>query len=36
MKFANYCASKIIQIYGAKFNNSNDYQELRKDFKSLI
>ena len=35
MKFANYCASKIIQIYGAKFNNSNDYQELQTKFKSL-
>jgi len=35
MKFANYCASKIIQIYGAKFNNSNDYRELQEKFKSL-
>jgi len=35
MKFANYCASKIIQIYGAKFNDSNDYQELQTKFKSL-
>ena len=34
MKFANYCASKIIQIYGAKFNNSNDYKELQTEFRS--
>jgi len=30
LEFANYCASKIIQIYGAKFNNSADYIELIK------
>ena len=35
MKFANYCASKIIQIYGAKFSNPNDYKELKTEFKSL-
>ncbi len=27
-KFANFCAGKIIQIYGAKFNSSNEYQNL--------
>ena len=28
MTFANYCASRIIQIYGAKFSNKNDYLSL--------
>ena len=28
MMFANYCASRIIQIYGAKFSNKNDYLSL--------
>ena len=27
-KFANFCAGKIIQIYGAKFSHKNDYLEL--------
>ena len=27
-KFANYCAGKIIQIYGAKFGHTNDYLGL--------
>lgn len=27
-KFANHCAGKIIQIYGAKFNNKRDYITL--------
>ena len=30
LEFANYCASKIIQIYGAKFHNSADYTKLIK------
>jgi sugar/nucleoside kinase (ribokinase family) len=28
MIFANYCASRIIQVYGAKFSNKNDYLSL--------
>ncbi|MBT5116937.1 MAG: adenosine kinase [Gammaproteobacteria bacterium] len=36
MEFANYCASKIIQIYGAKFHNANDYKEMQNEFKSSI
>ena len=35
LNFANFCASKIIQIYGAKFGNSNNYQELLNDFQSM-
>ena len=35
LNFANFCASKIIQIYGAKLNNSNNYQELLNNFKSM-
>ncbi len=31
INFANYSASKIIQIYGAKFSNSNDYKKLLDD-----
>jgi len=30
LEFANHCASKIIQVYGAKFNNSSDYAKLIK------
>lgn len=30
IKFANYCAGKIIQVYGAKFNNKEDYLKLLK------
>ena len=33
LSFANFCASKIIQIYGAKFNNKSDYQNLLENFK---
>tara|TARA_B100001564_G_scaffold359583_1_gene381941 strand:- start:343 stop:1335 length:993 start_codon:yes stop_codon:yes gene_type:complete len=33
LNFANFCASKIIQIYGAKFGSSNNYQELLNHFK---
>jgi len=35
LNFANFCASKIIQIYGAKFNNFNSYKDLKDGFKSL-
>ncbi len=27
-KFANYCAGKIIEVYGAKFNDESDYKNL--------
>ena len=30
IKFANICSGEIIQNYGAKFNNLNDYQKLFK------
>ena len=33
LSFANFSASKIIQIYGAKFNNKSDYQNLLENFK---
>ena len=33
LNFANFCASKIIQIYGAKFNSSKSYKELKDGFK---
>ena len=32
LKFANYCASKIIQIYGAKFENDTEYNNLLNTF----
>ena len=34
MEFANYCASKIISIFGAKFDSKDNYQNLMIDFKS--
>ena len=33
LEFANFSASKIIQIYGAKFSNKSNYQDLLKNFK---
>tara|TARA_B100000482_G_scaffold70025_1_gene49166 strand:+ start:52 stop:1047 length:996 start_codon:yes stop_codon:yes gene_type:complete len=33
LSFANFSASKIIQIYGAKFNNKSEYQNLLENFK---
>ena len=35
LSFANYCASKIIQVYGAKLNHKDDYQKLMDDFTSM-
>ena len=35
LNFANFCASKIIQIYGAKLGSSNNYQELLNNFKMM-
>ena len=35
LNFANFCASKIIQIYGAKFNSYKNYKELKDNFKLL-
>ena len=35
LSFANYCASKIIQVFGAKLNHKDDYQNLIDDFKSM-
>ena len=35
LNFANFCASKIIQIYGAKFNSHKNYKELKDNFKLL-
>ena len=31
--FANFCASMVIQVYGAKLNHKDNYQKLKKDFK---
>ena len=31
IKFANKCSGKIIQIYGAKFDSTNDYKALYSD-----
>tara|TARA_B100000965_G_C19601466_1_gene762961 strand:- start:6908 stop:7900 length:993 start_codon:yes stop_codon:yes gene_type:complete len=33
INFANLCASKIIQVYGAKLNNKKDYSDLIESFK---
>jgi fructokinase len=35
LNFANFCASNIIQIYGAKFNSCKNYKELKDNFKLL-
>ena len=35
LSFANYCASKIIQVYGAKLNHKDDYQKLMDNFTSM-
>ena len=34
LNFANYCSSKIIQVYGAKLSNKDNYSKLLNDFKS--
>ena len=36
LNFANYSASKIIQVYGAKLNSKDDYKNLIDSFKSMI
>ena len=32
LTFANLCASKIIQVYGAKFDDKSEYQTLINRF----
>ena len=32
LTFANLCASKIIQVYGAKFDDKTEYQTLINRF----
>ena len=34
LNFANYCSSKIIQVYGAKLGHKDSYSKLLNDFKS--
>ena len=34
LNFANYCSSKIIQVYGAKLGHKDSYNKLLDDFKS--
>ena len=34
LNFANFCSSKIIQVYGAKLGHKDNYNELLNDFRS--